>query len=204
MTGLEKIISEITKESDVQVAKILDEAENNAQKVKANAKLKAEESGRKIKEEMKNQTADIKSRADSAAVLTKRKLILAAKQEIITETFGQALETLKKLPEKDYFDLVVKVAVKNALTDENSAKTGKIIFNKNDSARIPADFASRLSSQASKKNVKLAVSDETREIPDGFILSYGGIEVNCTFEALIENARESMQDEVTGILFGRK
>ena len=35
----------------------------------------------------------------------------------------------------------------------------------------------------------------------GFILCYGGIEENCSFDAIFDSAREHLQDAVQRILF---
>ena len=46
------------------------------------------------------------------------------------------------------------------------------------------------------------MSDETIDTTGGFVLSYGGIEQNCTFKALIDAEREKLTDKVTKVLFG--
>ena len=40
-----------------------------------------------------------------------------------------------------------------------------------------------------------------RQIPDGFLLVYGGIDVNCTFASLFEAAGDTLQDLAGGMLF---
>ena len=53
-----------------------------------------------------------------------------------------------------------------------------------------------------KEGAALTVSSETRDIDGGFVLTYGGIEENCSFDALFDSAHEMLQDKVQEILFG--
>ena len=52
-----------------------------------------------------------------------------------------------------------------------------------------------------EKKASLKISREAREIEGGFVLSYGGIEENCSFDALFASAGEQLQDVVQKILF---
>ena len=82
---------------------------------------------------------------------------------------------------------------------------GKILFSKTDTERLPKDFADTLAAaleKSGKEGAKLTVSGETRDIDGGFVLTYGGIEENCSFDALFDSAHEMLQDKVQEILFG--
>ena len=45
------------------------------------------------------------------------------------------------------------------------------------------------------------VSKTPCDLPDGFLLVYGGIDVNCTFDALFEAEADALQDIAGGRLF---
>ena len=47
----------------------------------------------------------------------------------------------------------------------------------------------------------VSIAQEPANIDGGFILSYGGIEENCSFDAIFRSEREKLQDIVSGILF---
>ena len=47
----------------------------------------------------------------------------------------------------------------------------------------------------------LHISGDTRDIDGGFVLTYGGIEENCSIDALFDAAHEVLQDKVQEILF---
>ena len=70
-----------------------------------------------------------------------------------------------------------------------------------DLARLPAYFPRKLSEIGAAKGGTLVLSEESREIKGGFILAYGGIEENCSFEALFEAEKERLQDIVRAQLF---
>lgn len=59
-------------------------------------------------------------RLKSAAQLERRKLELAAKQEVLSEAFEQALEKLCALPEEEYIQLLTGMVLQAVSTGRNS------------------------------------------------------------------------------------
>ena len=49
----------------------------------------------------------------------------------------------------------------------------------------------------------LTLSEETRPIQGGFILTDGPVEVNCSFEAMLRLQREQLEKPAAEILFGK-
>ncbi len=194
MTGLDKILEQIKKESDETVSKKLSEARQRADSILEEAKKDVSGQCESIESNGRNEASEIRKRAGSAADLYKRKAVLAEKQNIISGVFEKALGELNGLSGSEYYNAVIKIAVKNAL-----AQDGEIIFSEGDKANVPSDFEMRLNAQL--KGGRLKVSDTTRPIGKGFILSYGGVEQNCTFSALVEASKETLQDKVQEILF---
>ena len=58
-----------------------------------------------------------------------------------------------------------------------------------------------LKEAAEKNGVRLTVSDKPAAIKNGFILNYGGVEENCTIDALFDQSRDDLLDKVKEILF---
>ena len=58
-----------------------------------------------------------------------------------------------------------------------------------------------LNYQKQVKKGELKLSNETRDIKGGFILEKNGIEVNNTFEALVNSLKEDLEYEVANVLF---
>lgn len=194
MAGLDKILESIRTESDSAVAQRIDEAKSQAEDIKKKAEDSVKDECQSIEERGRKGAEDTISRAESAAALLKRKAILSEKQDIIAEVFDEALDKLISMPDDQYVDTITKIAVKNALPED-----GRIIFSAADKKRLPASFESDLNKKLKAGKLKLA--DDTIDTVGGFVLSYGGIEQNCTFKALIDAGRERLTDKVSKVLF---
>ncbi|MCH5184702.1 MAG: V-type ATP synthase subunit E [Oscillospiraceae bacterium] len=192
MTGLEKIIKEIEKDSEDRVNRIIAEANDKADEIIKAAEKEAKEKAEAIAENAAVSERDIIERAKSADELNIKKQILLKKQEIISDIIHEAESRLDGLADKEYFDIILSMAKKFS-----SDKNGEIIFSKQDKKRMPSDFEEKLKAECSF----LKISDKDADIGGGFILSYGGIEENCTFKALFESNIEMLQDKVHTLLF---
>lgn len=195
MNGVDKIIEDIRREADDANAKVLKDASAQTSAALEAAKKRGDEEASRIHEAGARRCEDIKARAASASQLKRRQMILKKKQELIAETEDKALEAILSMPADEYFDAVVRMAVKNAQTGE-----GIISFGKKDLDRLPADFESRLSA-ALPAGKTLKLSEEPAEIGGGFVLGYGGIEENCTFRAVMDAQKEEVQDLICKTLF---
>ena len=196
MAGLDKILGSIKAESDEAVAKRIGDAKTRAEEIKKSAEESVRDECRSIEERGKRGAEDTVSRAESAAALLKRKTILSEKQDIIAGIFEEAEKKLISLPDDQYVDTIMKIAVKNALPEE-----GTIIFSDADKKRLPTSFEKDLNSRL--KAGKLILSSDKIDTVGGFVLSYGGVEQNCTFRALIDAGREKLTDKVSKVLFDK-
>jgi len=197
MTGLEKILKQIEEDAVSAANKVLAEANKKASEILAEAQAEGEKKCAEIAERSKLEVQSCLSRAESAAKLHEKKLILSTKQEIIGSIIEKAKDTLIKLPEKEYFNIILKMVKKYAL-----AQTGQIHFSTADNKRLPEDLVQSLENCLKDMDgAVLTLSEDTRNIDGGFVLVYGDVEINCSFNALFASARESLQDKVCEILF---
>lgn len=197
MTGLEKILGQIEEDAVRTAEDILKEAEKEAEKIRMDAQAEGELNCSQIVERSKLEVQSSLSRSESAANLQGKKLILNAKQEIINNLINKAKETLINLPDKEYFEIILSMIRKNALPSE-----GMIQFSERDLKRLPEGFSKSITDALSLKNgVKLSISQDSCNINGGFLLSYGDVEMNCSFDALIAASRETLQDKVCEVLF---
>lgn len=227
MDGIEKI-----------TARILDDARREADEIAAQAQAKAGEITAQYAGQAQQETETILTRGEkvaaerlerleSAAGMERRKMLLAAKQQVLAEAFEQALDDLCALPEQEYINLLAALAVK-------AARSGKeqLIFSVSDRARVgkqvvmaanellvkdaapglPDSFGESKVGAFLDKMVRntaamvtgagmLTLSEQTRNIRGGFIMSDGDVEVNCAFETLVRMQRETLEKEVADILF---
>ena len=85
------------------------------------------------------------------------------------------------------------------------AKAGQIVFSQIDKKRMPEGFQNEINRIISSINgASLTISEDTCEIDGGFILNYGDIEQNCSFDAMFLDKKDLLQDEVYKLLFEEK
>lgn len=196
MTGLDKIIRDIASETDSAVSAVLDQARKEAEEIRRRADREADAQCAAVKERAEAQAAAVRERAGSAADLQKRKAVLSAKQQLIAEILEKAKQSLYALPDGEYFQMILKMAVRYA-----PPRKGEILFSPKDLKRLPEGFQQSLNDALKDKGASLTVSSGTREIDGGFVLSYGGVEENCSFSALFDARHDELQDKVHEFVF---
>lgn len=196
MAGLDKIISQIEEESKGAAARTIEAARAEADKILGEARKEAEAECGQIEKRSEQAVANILERGRSAAELKKRGSLLSEKQRLIGDTIAKAKSELKSLEGQAYFEVILKLALKSAQSGE-----GEILFSAKDLARLPEGFEGQLNAALKDKGAVLRISQNTREIDAGFVLTYGGIEENCSFDAIFDSAYEMMQDKAQEILF---
>lgn len=196
MAGLDKIISQIKEESKKAAETALAQAQAAADQILAAARKDGEDECADIKRRSAQAVDNILERGRSAADLKKRGSILAEKQELIGNTISRAKAELKGMETDAYFEMILKLAVKSA-----QAGSGELLFSEKDLAGMPDGLEDKLNAALKEKGAKLHISNVTRDIDGGFVLTYGGIEENCSIDALFDSAHETLQDKVQEILF---
>lgn len=196
MMGLEKILKSIDDEADALFNKIINEAEIEANDIIKQAREIAENESILIIKNSENEAKLILQRAESQIELKKREMILRAKREQIDYIINKAKETLYKLPDDEYFDVILKLC-KNYVQPQK----GEMMFSKKDLERIPRGFRTNVSKLAKSIGGDIKLSEQTCDINGGFILIYGDIEENCSFDALFNGIYDLLSDKVNALLF---
>lgn len=196
MSGLEKIRDRILHDAEDTAAARIEAAEDEARVIKSEAVREADEIAKTVKDKAESEVKAYSERVDSSIDLEHRTKLLAAKQEIISDVINEAKKRIAALPSRDYFDLILKLMEKHVQPEE-----GVVYFSAEDLSRIPDGFEDSVKEVAEKAGGKLTVSKESRKIGPGFVLSYGGIEENCTLDALFEEKKDDLTDTVREILF---
>ena len=115
---------------------------------------------------------------------------------MIAAVLDKAYETVTSLGDKEYFELILKMLGKYALSQE-----GEIFFSANDLKRMPTGFEQDAQQKAQANGGSLKVSRKGMNIENGFVLVYGGIEENCTLRAMFDAKRDELADKVHRMLF---
>ena len=194
MDGIEKITGRIAADAGREIDEINAEARRQADEILARYEAQAKRESEEILSRGKRNADGRVERLASVAQLDARKLELAAKQEMLSKAYDLALEKLVNLPDKDYVTLLANLAVKASSTGKEA-----VIFSQKDRTR----YGKQVVTQANErlKDGHLTMSEQTRPIQGGLILSDGDVEVNCTFETLVRLQRGEMDREVAKVLF---
>ncbi|MGP1361699.1 MAG: V-type ATP synthase subunit E [Candidatus Fimenecus sp.] len=194
MSGLDKIISDITEQSKLRSDELLRTSREEAERLlsESHQKALAEKEQRQKKLDEKLSVLENNSRA--SARLASSKIILTAKHEAAAEMLCKAVAIIDGLSKKEYFEIIKKLILKNARKGED----GIIRFSKTDSKRLPQNFLESI--EKNLDGAKLTLG-KPADINDGFILSYGLVDVNCTFDAVTSDKSDEINDGLNKILF---
>ena len=225
MNGLDKITARIAADAQAQADAILSEGKAQARAITQSWEEKAHAESGAILAQGERAAKERLERLDSMAQMEGRRLLLSAKQEMLSQAFDAALEKLLSLPQEEYVELLAKLCVKAASTGRE-----ELIFSPADKAKIGTKVANELLAKAvapklpeaatqgklgavlettvntvtaiAKGTAMLTVADETRDIKGGFILVGDGVEVNCAFDVLVRLSRPELERQVAQLLFG--
>ena len=191
MSGLEKLTQSILDEANENAALILDDAKKECEKITAESKARCDEITLKAQKEDDKKISLIKETAVSGAALAKKKELLKVKQSLISDIKAKVLDKLYGLDDAEYLNTLKRLAKKYAHENEK----GEMLLNENDKKQIDSDFVNYIS------DLGLSLSERNASVKGGFILVYGGIEENCSFEAVLEGASDRVTDIVADEMF---
>ena len=186
MDGIDKITSRINADVDQEIAEIQAQAAAEAAQIAAEYDQRCTQETEEILSRGRKTAEEREERLASVAQLEARKLILAAKQEVLEEAFRKALEDLLSLPEQEYVELLAKL-----ITKASQSGSEQVIFSQKDRPRYGKAAVTRANELLGERG-RLTLAVETRPIGGGFILSDGDVEVNGTFETLVRIDRKSV------------
>ena len=198
MNGIEKITNRLLADAKAQVTAI--EADANAQCAEIAQKFskeaedtywRAATAGKKA--------ADLRAeRLAGMAQLESKKQLLSFKQEKVEEAFTRANAYLQNLPEDQYVALLASLVSKVAKTGNE-----KLIFSAKDRAQIGKSVTLAANGLLMKKGLSgsLSMSEETRPIGGGVIVTDGQVDLNCSIASLVSVHQATLAGEVAAILF---
>lgn len=196
MSNINNLTSKIMKEAEDKKEVILAEAEKEKNKILSKKQVEASIAEKSIIEKAEQESISMKERIISSAKLEARNEKLKAKQEIIKEIFETSIETLCNVSEDDF-----KEFVRSSVLKSNIVGAQKIILNDTGKKNIDGTLLSEINEKLGSK-ASITLSEETRNFRGGFILERDGIEINNTFEALVNSLKDDLSVEVAKVLFG--
>ena len=227
MNGIEKITEKIRQDAEAEVQALMAQTEEKLTAIRTQTEAQAQAEREAILSRGRKAADERLERLESAAQMEQRKLVLAAKQEVVGEAFEKAVEHLCTLPDEELVKLLTALAVEASSTGREA-----LIFSVKDRARIgkqvviaanellvkkaapglPDNYADNKVGAFLGKVVnttaavvtgtgQMTLSEQTRPMRGGFIMADDNVEVNCTFETLVRLQREQLERDVANVLF---
>lgn len=196
MSNLNNLTSKIISDAKLKAKETSDNAHKEESRILNESRAEAQAKKDSILQKAKQEAVTRRERILSNASLEVRNNKLKAKQEIIDKVFKEAVKRVSNLSAGEYENFV-----KNYILSLNISGDEEIIESEN--GKIPQDLLKNINSSLKEKGRKgeLVVSTKKRDIGSGFILSKNGIEINCTFEALVLSLRDELENHVVSALF---
>lgn len=198
MKGTEKIIAHIRADGDAEAKKIIDAASKQAEEKRAESFKAALSEYEKLMQAGNAECEDILSGSRRIAEMEAKKSVLSVKQEMISAAFDAAREEIVNMPRDKYTQFLARMAAEAATSGME-----EIVLNARDKAEVGKSVCKAANELLSAKGTpgRLTVSEDTADISGGVIVRFGGIETNCSIDALIRQRRSGLSTEVAAALF---
>ena len=179
MLSTDSIRNKILEDARKSATQILSDADVRAQKNRAASDKRIADARAKAMSDAQAQGDEMRDRMLRMAELDMRKELLGSKREVISEAFQKALERMRTMDVET------------------------VVFSKADERVFTPEFIESVNEELKKLGRKgqLKVGSERRETGGGFILSDGGADIMCTYEALMSEARAGIEGDVLKLLF---
>ena len=219
MTGLDKITERILEDAKEKARAILETAQNDCRQSALEYADRANAIRDDIAERAEAEGEAIIARSRSNAATARRDILLAAKAELLDETFAAAKAHICETDYGKYRELLVALLSCALLEQAKSEQAGiemgdevasfdtyEVFLNRHDldryGSRIIED-ARRVTERriGSHRTAKLRLSETPVDIDGGLILRYGDVETNCSLTVLLREMRRELEGKISDILF---
>ena len=199
MTGLDKIKERIETEARDAASEKIRTSDETVRSIMDQANAEAEKTRADISQKSRAAAAGYRERIASSADMQRRSRILEAKQQMVGEMLAQAENSVASLETGEYFDLMTRLIERSV-----HAEAGELRLSSADLARLPEGFAEKAAGIAAAHGGSLTLSDKPADIKNGCVLAYGGIEENCTLDAIFSSMKDELSDIAVKILFSQE
>ena len=187
--GIDNILERISVGSEKEAEKITAEARAKATEIYAERTAEAKIAAAALIEAAEKDAIDRINHIKSTAALESRKLILAAKRDVINEVLDDITPTFRKLPKDEYAAFLVDVAVK-------SSEKGTLFF-----ANVDYDVADKVRDLLRDRPQYKVAKTTVKDISSGFIIKYENVRIDCSVESIVENMKTELETIIASKLF---
>lgn len=188
----EAIIDKILSDANLKGDAIIGEANEKANEIISLAANQCKDYLYKSKTEIDRLTLEIDERSRSVAELDARKLLLAAKAQVLDSVYAKTLEKLRNLDKEQYSALIFSML--------ENAKDGAVVTVSEREKNIVTKES--LADFAKKKGISLTLADKFGDFDGGVIISENGVDNNFTLEVEVALLREQTETKIAKEIFG--
>lgn len=188
----EAIIDKILSDANLKGDAIIGEANEKADEIISLAAKQCKDYLYQSKTEIDRLTLEIDERSRSVAELDARKLLLAAKTQVLDSVYAKTLEKLRSLDKEQYSALIFSML--------ESAKDGDVVTVSEREKDIVTKES--LADFAKKKGISLTLADKFGDFDGGVVISENGVDNNFTLEVEVALLREQTETKIAKEIFG--
>ncbi|WP_286907946.1 V-type ATP synthase subunit E [Clostridium sp. UBA1652] len=198
MSNIKNLTEKILEEAKHKEKEIAAYAESEKEKILSSKIKEADDEKRLILLKAEEEAKTKKERIISSTTLKVRNEKLEIKQKLISEVFDKALEELCSMNSSK-----LKNFIKHTILDLDIEGDETIILNEDGKSKIDDKFIEDLNFifLARNKKGELKVREENGSFKGGFIVEKNGVEINNTFESLMDSMKDELEYEVSKALF---
>lgn len=198
MSNIKNLTEKILEEAKHKEKEIVTYAESEKEKILTSKIKEADDEKKLILLKAEEEAKTKKERIISSTTLKVRNEKLEIKQKLISEVFEKALEELCSMNSSK-----LKNFIKHTILDLDIEGDETIILNEDGKSKIDDKFVEDLNFifLARNKKGELKVREENGNFKGGFIVEKNGVEINNTFESLMDSMKDELEYEVSKALF---
>ncbi len=191
------ILEKIGSDGRQAAAVLLKEAGERAESIRAESDKKIAKLREETIAKAQTEAAALEVRMHRMAELDERKALLAAKRQLMDQTFQEALMKLRQMSAEKMESFFLSMVISSCKGNET------LLIGALHDAWYTSAFADKMNTAlvAEGKPGRITVNRERRLGVTGVILLGDGMEINCTLEALLEARRLELEAEVASILY---
>lgn len=196
MTGAEKIIEKILEQARAEAEAQRSRTKDRVDQIARQALEDGAAERQKIMEQAQSEAVEARRRIATVGEMEMRKDRLAMERQVVEMAFAGAMRRLAALPRDQYRAWMMHLAL-------GAAQGGETAVVGLEESTLDADFWAQVNQELVRQGRPggIALSPEREQIAGGFVLvDPRGVEVNCTFEAMLRSARPQLETPVVGIL----
>jgi hypothetical protein len=193
------ILNKIEEDAKDTAQKTLTDAQAKTEEMKAASREKIEGMHKTMLSQAERDAEALEQRMLRMAELDERKELLEKKRALMDEAFTLASAKLSAMPVVEKRAFFQKKLLENAMGGET------LMIGADKAQWFDEQFFTEANAALIKagKTAGLTRAAEKRAGCEGFALGAGGVEIRCTFDALLDEARSFQEQQIVEDLFGK-